>query len=96
VLLGYLSPLEGIGPKQLQVDSLLKRISKLGTREIILANNSNAEGEATALYLTETLRGKFPDLKISRIARGIPMGSHLEYLDPLTLGRAIEGRTFVQ
>jgi len=95
VLLGHLSPLEGIGPKQLRVPELFKRIEKLGTKEVILATNSNAEGEATALYLGEALKERFPALKTSRIARGIPMGSHIEYLDPVTLTRAIEGRTAI-
>ncbi len=95
VLLGHLSPLEGIGPKQLRVPDLFRRIEKLSAEEVILATNSNAEGEATALYLGEALKEKFGALKISRIARGIPMGSHLEYLDPVTLTRAIEGRTAV-
>ena len=93
VLLGHLSPLEGIGPKELRIQELLKRIEKLGVKEVIIATNSNAEGEATALYLSETLKEKMPFVKVSRIARGIPMGSHIEYLDPVTLSRAMEGRT---
>jgi len=93
VLLGRLSPLEGIGPKQLKIDQLFQRVSKLGTTEIIIATNSNAEGETTALFLNEALKEACPQTKVSRIARGIPMGSQLEYLDPVTLARAIEGRT---
>jgi recombination protein RecR len=95
VLLGHLSPLEGIGPKELRISELFKRIDKLGVKEIVLATNSNAEGEATALYLGEVLKEKKPGVKVTRIARGIPMGSHLEYLDPVTLSRALEGRTAV-
>jgi recombination protein RecR len=95
VLLGHLSPLEGIGPRELRIAELFKRIDKLGVKEAVLATNSNAEGEATALYLGEVLKEKKPALRVSRIARGIPMGSHLEYLDPVTLSRALEERTAV-
>jgi len=95
VLSGRISPLEGIGPKELKIENLYKRIEALGCKEIIIATNSNAEGEATALYLSESLKEKFPKLKVTRIARGIPMGSHLEYLDPVTLSRAFEGRAAI-
>jgi len=93
VLGGALSPLEGIGPEHLKVRELLVR---LGTeegqqvREVILAMDPNVEGEATTLYLARLLQPIVP--KISRIARGIPIGSDLEYADDATLSRALEGR----
>ena len=90
VLLGALSPLEGIGPDEIQAGGLLLRVKQGGVREVILATNPNTEGEATALYLARTLKGK--GIKVTRIARGIPVGSHIEYTDQATLSRALEGR----
>lgn len=94
VLLGALSPLEGIGPRELRLDHLVKRISTGHIKEVILATNPNAEGDATALYLTEVLK-PLEHVKITRIARGIPVGSNIEYIDQATLQRALEGRTAV-
>ena len=94
VLLGALSPLEGIGPRELRLDRLVKRIGTGGIKEVILATNPNAEGDATALYLTEILK-PFSHVKVTRIARGVPVGTHLEYIDQATLQRALEGRTAV-
>ena len=94
VLLGALSPLEGIGPRELRLDRLIKRIGLGPIKEVILATNPNAEGDATALYLTEVLKPA-KDVKVTRIARGVPVGSHLEYVDQATLQRALEGRTAV-
>ena len=94
VLLGALSPLEGIGPRELRLDRVVKRVQAEHIKEVILATNPNAEGEATALYLTEVLK-PVSGLKISRIARGVPVGTHLEYTDQATLQRAIEARTLV-
>lgn len=90
VLLGALSALEGIGPNEIRITDLLKRIKENKIREIILATNPNTEGETTALYLSKILKPFH--LKITRIARGIPVGSHIEYTDQATLSRALEGR----
>ncbi|MDZ7265199.1 MAG: recombination mediator RecR [candidate division KSB1 bacterium] len=89
VLGGALSPLDDIGPDDLRIKELLGRITA-ETKEIILANNPNAEGEATAIYLSRLLKPR--GIKISRIARGIPMGTDIEYADEITLTRALEGR----
>ena len=94
VLLGALSPLEGVGPKELRLDRLIKRLSSPKIKEVILATNPTAEGDATALYLTESLK-PFKHLKVTRIARGVPVGSNIEYIDQATLQRALEGRTTV-
>jgi recombination protein RecR len=90
VLLGTLSPLEGIGPEEIQLSSLVKRVKENKVREVILATNPSTEGETTALYLAELLRPF--QIKITRIARGIPVGSHIEYTDQATLSRALEDR----
>jgi len=90
VLLGALSALEGIGPNEIKIPDLVKRASGPGVREVILATNPNTEGETTALYLAKILKPF--KIKITRIARGIPVGSHLEYTDQATLSRALEGR----
>jgi recombination protein RecR len=90
VLLGALSALDGIGPDEIQIMDLMKRIKEGKVREVILATNPNTEGETTALYLTKLLHGL--NVKITRIARGIPVGSHIEYADQATLSRALEGR----
>ena len=91
VLGGTLSPLDGIGPDDLNIQSLLERIDN--GMELILATNSNVEGETTALYLTKILSNK--EISLSRLARGIPIGSDLGYIDSATLVRAMEGRTSV-
>jgi len=90
VLGGTLSPLDGIGPDDLRIKELMIRLTD-EIKEIILANNPNAEGEATALYLTKLIKPL--GIKISRIARGIPVGTDLEYADEITLLKALEGRT---
>ena len=90
VLLGALSPLEGIGPDDLKVRELLARLETGGTAEVILATNPNVEGEATALYLVKLLRPL--GVRITRIARGLPVGGDLEYADQVTLTKALEGR----
>ncbi|MCI0495249.1 recombination mediator RecR [candidate division KSB1 bacterium] len=89
VLGGSLSPLDGIGPDDLKIKELLARI-KDEVKEIILANNPNVEGEATALYLSKLITPL--GLKLTRIARGIPVGTDIEYADEITLTRALEGR----
>ena len=91
VLGGSLSPLDGIGPEELNIEGLKLRVKD--GMEIILATNSNVEGETTALYLTKILYDK--QIQLSRLARGIPIGSDLGYIDTATLVRAMEGRTSV-
>ncbi len=93
VLGGALSPLDGIGPDDINLAQLKKRVGQ-GVQEIIIATNPNTEGEATAAYLIDQL--KTPKLKITRIARGIPMGGFLEYSDKSTLAKAIENRMEVK
>ena len=88
VLGGVLSPLDGIGPEDLHFDTLLERIN--GEEEVIIATNSNAEGETTALYLAKLL--KEHNIKVTRLASGIPVGGDLEYTDEATLVSALEGR----
>lgn len=90
VLHGTLSPLNGIGPDQLRIDTLLQRAATNDVQEVILATNPTVEGEATADYLAQRLRST--SVKISRIATGIPAGADIEYADEVTLTRAMEGR----
>ena len=90
VLHGALSPLHGVGPEQLRITSLVKRIENGGVDEIIIATNPTLEGEATAVYLTNLM--KRPGVKVTRIATGIPAGSDIEYADEVTMLKAIEGR----
>lgn len=93
VLLGALSPLDGVGPRELKIEDLLTRIRERQVDEIILATNSNTEGETTALYLVRVLKPL--GVKVSRIARGLPVGSQIEYADQATLAQALEARTSV-
>ncbi len=90
VLGGLVSPLEGIGPDDLHIAQLLKRIDEDKVKELILATNASVEGESTALLITQALEGK--KLKLTRLARGLPVGVDLEYADQITLTRALEGR----
>jgi recombination protein RecR len=90
VLLGAMSPLEGIGPEQLKVKELFARIEPEGIEEVILCTNPNTEGEVTAMYLARMLQPF--GVRVTRIASGLPVGGDLEYADELTLGRALEGR----
>lgn len=90
VLFGAISPLEGIGPEELRIKELMARIKEDKVKEVILAMDSNAEGETTALYLSETIQPL--KIKISRIAYGIPVGGNLDYIDQATLIKAFEGR----
>jgi recombination protein RecR len=87
VLMGVLSPLDGIGPREIHFDRLLRRATDGRVREVILATNFTVEGEATAHYLGEALRAR--DLAVSRIARGLPVGGELEHVDSGTLARAV-------
>jgi len=90
VLLGSISPLEGIGPGDLKIDGLMNRIKNDNVKEVIIATGFETEGEATALYLTKLLKPQ--GIKLSRISVGIPMGSNLEYADSTTLSKALESR----
>jgi recombination protein RecR len=90
VLHGAINPLENIGPDEIFIEDLLKRVSNL--TEIIIATNPTMEGEATAMYLTKQLKNKNEKLKISRLGMGIPTGADLEYADDVTLTQALEGR----
>ena len=90
VLMGALSPLDGIGPEDLKVRELLTRLEREPVEEIILATNPSVEGEATAIYLAKLLKPLA--LRITRIARGLPVGGDLEYADEITLSKALEGR----
>jgi recombination protein RecR len=90
VLMGALSPLDGIGPREIQLDRLLKRATDGLVRETILATNFTVEGEATAHYMSELLRAK--GIRVSRIARGLPVGGELEHVDSGTLAQAVHER----
>lgn len=90
VLGGALSPMEGIGPDDLHISELLKRLASEDVREVVLATNPNIEGETTASYLARTIKPL--GVEVSRLASGLPVGGDLEYADELTLGRAIEAR----
>ena len=87
VLMGVLSPLDGIGPKEIHVERLIRRATDGAVREVILATNFTAEGEATAHYLGEALRAR--KLTVTRIARGLPVGGELEHVDSGTLAQAV-------
>jgi recombination protein RecR len=94
VLGGAISPIDGVGPDQLRIASLLRRIAAPDINEVILATDPNLAGEATATYLIRLLR-TFPDLAVTRLASGLPVGGDLEYADEVTLGRAFSGRRSV-
>ena len=90
VLMGALSPLDGIGPEQLKIDALVKRVMQGGVCEIICATNPNMEGDATVLYLAQLMKPR--GVRLTRLAHGLPVGGHLEYADEVTLSRSLEGR----
>ena len=90
VLGGLVSPIDNIGPEQLRIKELLNRVEQDNVEEIILATNASVEGESTSLYIQKQLQDK--DIKITRLARGLPIGIDLEYADQITLTRALEGR----
>jgi recombination protein RecR len=90
VLGGRLSPLEGIGPESLRIDRLLRRVEEGGVREVILATNPSMEGEVTATYIQQLLAGR--GVRVTRLARGLPMGGDLEYVDGVTLAHALTAR----
>lgn len=93
VLLGAMSPLDGIGPEQLKVRELIARLEPEGVTEVILCTNPNIEGDVTAMYLARLLKPL--EVRVTRIASGLPVGGDLEYADEVTLGRALEGRRAV-
>ena len=93
VLHGVISPLDNIGPEQLKIKELLKRLSSGEVNEIIMATNPTTEGEATAMYIARLLKPM--GIKVSRLAYGIPVGSDLEYADEVTLSRALQGRSLL-
>jgi len=90
VLGGAISPIAGVGPDQLRIKDLMKRLADPGIKEVILATNPNLEGEATATYLTRLLGAL--EISVTKLASGLPVGGDLEYADDMTLGRAFEGR----
>lgn len=90
VLLGTLSPLKGVGPDEIDVDGLVKRVEQGVIREVIVATNPNVEGEATAVYIAQRLRPS--GARVTRLAFGLPVGGDLEYADQVTMSRALEGR----
>jgi len=99
VLGGALSPIDGVDPEDLHIAELLARVGRngagaggAGVREIVIATNATTTGEATALYIADAVRGKAPDVVVTRLASGLPVGSDLEYADEITLGRALKGR----
>jgi recombination protein RecR len=92
VLGGAISPIDGIGPEQLHIPELLKRIKDDNVQEVIIATNASVEGESTALFIQRQIQEAKLTTKLSRLARGIPVGVDLEYADQITLGHALEGR----
>jgi recombination protein RecR len=90
VLLGVLSPLQGIGPEQLRIQGLLERVKDGKVNEVIIATNPSVEGEATALYLSKLIKPS--DIRVTRIAMGVPVGGDLDYADEVTVSKALEGR----
>ena len=94
VLMGHLSPIDGIGPEEIGLDRFYQRVVEEGVSEVILATNPTVEGEATAYYLTDMLQPE--GIKVSRIAHGVPLGGELEYVDGSTLAHAMSGRRLVE
>lgn len=92
VLGGAISPIDGIGPEQLHIPELIKRIKKDKAEEVIIATNASVEGESTALYLKKNINDSDIKIKLTRLARGIPVGVDLEYAGQITLSHALEGR----
>jgi recombination protein RecR len=93
VLGGALSPIDGVDPEDLHIAELFARVSNgNGVREVVIATNATTTGEATALYLADALRERAPDVAVTRLASGLPVGADLEYADEITLGKALRGR----
>lgn len=96
VLGGVISPIDGIGPEDLHIPELISRIQKDGVKEVILATNASVEGESTALYIQKQLTDyNLENLRVSRLARGLPIGVDLEYADKITLSHALSGRKLI-
>jgi recombination protein RecR len=95
VLGGALSPIDGIDPDDLKLSELYARVTEGAMREVVIATNPTTTGEATALHIAEALRERTPDVRVTRLASGLPVGADLEYADELTLGRALAGRRAV-
>jgi recombination protein RecR len=93
VLGGAISPIDGITPEQLHIGELIKRVNNDGAKEVIIATNPSVEGESTALLLEKMLHEQNPNLKLTRLARGLPLGVDLSYADQITLSTALENRT---
>lgn len=93
VLGGAISPIDGITPDKLHIEELISRVKNDAAEEIIIATNPSVEGESTALLLQRLLSGKYPELKITRLARGLPLGVDLSFADQITLGAALTNRT---
>jgi len=91
VLMGVISPLDGIGPSELTIEALKERVMKDNIQEVVLATNPDMEGESTAVYIAKIL--KPANIKVTRIARGLPVGGDIEYADEVTLLKSLEGRT---
>jgi recombination protein RecR len=92
VLGGALSPIDGVDPEDLRIGELLGRVESGETREVVVATNATTTGEATALYIADALRERAPQVAVTRLASGLPVGADLEYADEMTLGRALRGR----
>jgi recombination protein RecR len=92
VLGGALSPIDGVDPEDLRIAELFARVQAGGVREVVLATNPTTTGEATALHIADGLRERTPDVAVTRLASGLPVGADLEYADEVTLGRALAGR----
>ena len=95
VLGGALSPIDGVDPEDLKITELYRRAEADGVREVVIATNPTTTGEATALHIAAGLRDRLPELSVTRLASGLPVGADLEYADELTLGRALAGRRAV-
>jgi recombination protein RecR len=93
VLGGALSPIDGVDPEDLRIAELLERVSANGVAEVVVATNATTTGEATALYIADALRERAPDVAVTRLASGLPVGADLEYADEITLGRALRARS---
>lgn len=93
VLGGAISPIDGVTPDQLHIEELIKRVEQDDVKEVIVATNPSVEGESTALLIEKMLKDKTPNLKITRLARGLPLGVDLSYADQITLNAALENRT---
>ena len=93
MLHGVISPIEGVGPEELKIKELISRLENEEVKEVILATNPSVEGEATSLYLSKLIKPL--GIEVSRIAHGVPMGGEIEYIDEITLGKAIRDRKFI-